>query len=97
MSSARCVTPCLPSSGCLPWIWEWCQVGLHLLAQVLERRRQRQTLAEVLLRLVGRKARADGGDLEQDSARLPEIDRAEVEAVDHGRRVAATLDDPVSP
>ena len=51
--SARCATGSLSSSGCLPRIVEWRQVGLDLGAQVLKCRRQRQALAEVLLRLVG--------------------------------------------
>src|SRR5258708_11088091 len=37
--------------------------------------RQRKALAQVLFRLVRRESGALGGDLEQDAARLPEIDR----------------------
>ena len=40
-------------------------------------------------RLVGREARPERRDLEQDAAGLAEVDRAEVEAVDHGRGVDA--------
>src|SRR5947207_8582489 len=54
---------------------------------MLVARRQRQPLAERLERLVDREAGADRGDLEENAARLPEVDRAEVEAVDHRRRV----------
>src|SRR5262249_14888486 len=53
---------------------------------MLEVRRQRQALAEVLERLVRREPGADGGDLEQDAARLAEGDRAGGKAGDHGRR-----------
>src|SRR5262245_29404875 len=70
---------------------------LDLLAQVLEVRRQRQALAQSLERLVGREPGADGRDLEQDAARLAEVDRLEVEAVDDGRRRAACVDHPLSP
>ena len=42
---------------------------------------------------VGREARASGCELEQDAARLPEVDRPEPEAVDHRRRLGAGLED----
>src|SRR5438445_11360911 len=51
----------------------------------------------MLLRLVGREAGPDGGDLEQHAARLPEVDRAEVEAVDHRSGIAAARDDLLAP
>ena len=44
--------------------------ALELLAQRLQRRRQRQALAEMALVLVDREARADRRDLEQHAARL---------------------------
>src|SRR2546423_12347165 len=59
--------------------------------------RERQLLAEVLERLVDGEARAEGRDLEQAAARLPEVDRAEVEAVDDRRRVRAALRDALLP
>ena len=65
------------------------QPRLDLRAQVLEVRRQRQLLAERLERLVGGEAGAERRDLEQDAARLAEVDRAEAEAVDHRRRPPA--------
>ena len=73
------------------------QHRLDLLAQVLERRRQREPLAEVLRILVRREARAERRDLEEHAARLAEVDRAEVEAVDHGRRLRAGRGDPLAP
>ena len=49
--------------------------------------RQRQTFAELRGVLVGGKAGAIGGDLEEDTTRFPEVERPEVVAVDHrGRR-----------
>src|SRR5918911_1151675 len=62
------------------------QHRLELLAQVLERGRQREPLAEVLERLVGGEAGADGRDLEQDAARLAKVDRAGGEPLDDRRR-----------
>src|SRR5262249_7255497 len=56
-----------------------------------------QALAEMLERLVRREAGADGGDLEEDAARLAEVDRLEVETVDDGRGACARLEDPVAP
>ena len=47
-----------------------------------EERRQRQFFAQRFHRLVGRKARTVGGDLEQDAVGLAEIEAAEIEAVD---------------
>ena len=43
----------------------------------------------MLQRLVGREAGPDRGDLEEHAARLPEVDRLEVEAVDHRGRMRA--------
>src|SRR5258708_7372639 len=48
----------------------------------LEKRRQREFLAERVHRLVAGKARAVGCDLEQDAVRLAEIEAAEIEPVD---------------
>ncbi len=56
-------------------------------AQVLECGREDELLAEVLGILVEREARAERRDLEEDAARLAEVDRAEPEAVDDRRRV----------
>ena len=52
--------------------------------EVLERRGQRQALAQMLQRLVRRESRPDRRQLEEDAARLAEVDGAEVEAVDDG-------------
>src|SRR5205823_8515466 len=87
----------LADSACLPRISERDQVCLDLGAQVLEGRWKGQPFAEVLLGLVGREAWADRRDLEQDTARLPEVDRPEVEAVDHARRIAAPFDHAFAP
>src|SRR5207244_6805182 len=65
--------------------------------QVLEVRRKREPLAEVLRRLVGREAGTEGCDLEEHAARLAEVDRAEVEAVDDGRRRRAGVERPLPP
>src|SRR5213593_1132550 len=51
----------------------------------------------MLKRLVDREARAEGRDLEQDAARLAEVDRLEVEAVDDRRRPRAGLLDGCTP
>src|SRR5205814_7255548 len=52
---------------------------------------------EVLERLVDVEAGADRRDLEEDAARLAEVDRAEVEAVDDRRGGAAGLEDALLP
>src|ERR1700760_5001684 len=65
---------------------QWLEHALQALAQRLEARRQREALAEVRRVLVDGEARTDRRDLEQHAARLAEVDRAEVEAVDDGRR-----------
>src|SRR5215210_7438283 len=64
---------------------------------MLEVRRQREALAEVLERLVGREPGADRRDLEEDAARLAEVDRLEVEAVDDGRRRASAFEHALAP
>src|SRR5205823_7279414 len=51
------------------------QDRLDLRTQVLEGRRQREALAKVLEWLIGRESRPDRRDLEEDAARLAEIDR----------------------
>ena len=73
------------------------QSRLDLLAQVLEVGWERKPLAEVLGILVGREAGPERGELEQDAVRLAEVDRLEVEAVDHGRRPVSGLGDPLLP
>src|SRR6188472_1314222 len=70
----------------LPRVGERRQDAGELLAQVLEVRRKREPLAERLPRLVGREARPERRDLEEHAARLAEVDRLEVEAVDDRRR-----------
>src|SRR5262249_20686969 len=73
------------------------QDRLDLEAQMLERGRQRETLAEVLERLVGREPGADRRDLEEDAARLAKVDRLEVEAVDDRRHGGAGRRDAFAP
>src|SRR5690348_13908414 len=51
----------------------------------------------MLERLVRGEAGADRGDLEEDAARLAEVDRPEVEAVDHRRRLPARREHPLAP
>src|SRR5918998_4434362 len=70
---------------------------LELLAERLEARRQREPLAEVGRVLVGVEARPHRGQLEQHAARLAEVDRAEVEAVDHLGRAGAGARDALAP
>src|SRR3972149_9677120 len=48
-------------------------------------------------RLIGGEARPDRCDPEQDAARLTKVDRAEVEAVDNRRRMAAALNHALAP
>src|SRR5690348_10347679 len=55
----------------------------------LEPRRKAQRRAELLRRLVHSETGAVGGDLEQHAARLAEVDRLEVPAVNDRRDVAA--------
>src|SRR5438105_5134597 len=85
-----------PGPG-LAWVRERGEHRLEALAQVLESGREREALAEMLGRFVGREAGAECGDLEEDAARLAEVDRAEVEAVDDGRRRRARLQRPRPP
>src|SRR5205823_5553390 len=59
--------------------------------------RERELLAERLERLVGREPGPDRRDLEEHAARLAEVDRLEVEAVDHRRRPCPGLGDPPLP
>src|SRR5439155_15972521 len=73
------------------------QHGLELTAEVLVVGRERERLAQVLERLVGGEARADRGDLEENAARLAEVDRAEVVAVDYGRRLRPRGGDALVP
>src|SRR6266576_4272543 len=73
------------------------QDRLDLFAQVLEGRRQRELLAELLERLVDSEPGAERRDLEQHAARLAEVNRLEVEAVDHRRRLAAGCDHALAP
>src|SRR5207247_5998837 len=54
-------------------------------------------LAQLLERLVHVEPGANRGDREQDAARLAEVDRAEVEAVDHRRRMGSGLRDALLP
>src|SRR5258708_32991453 len=80
-----------------PQVWQRCEVRLGERAKVLEIGRQRQLLAEGLLRFVGGESGALGGDLEEDATRLAEADRAEVGEIDHTRRAAADRDDAGGP
>src|SRR5207248_6473980 len=84
-------SPALPRAG------QRCEHGPELLAQVLECGREDERLAQVRRVLVGREARAERRDLEQDAARLAEVDRAEPEAVDDRRRPPACLLDARAP
>src|SRR5205823_12564445 len=71
--------------------------AVEAVAQVLELRRQAEVVAELLARLVGGESGAVRGELEQHAARNPEVDRAEVEAVDHRGRLEAGRDDVLTP
>src|SRR3954451_23082945 len=66
-------------------------------AEVLVVGRQRQVFAKRLERLVGHEAGPERRDLEQDPARLAEVDRLETEPVDDRRRARAGLGDPLTP
>ena len=59
---------------------------LDLCPARLQKRRQRQMLAELVHRFICRKARTVRRDLEQDAVRLSEVERAEVEPLDFARR-----------
>src|SRR3954453_4069360 len=76
---------------------ERCEDLLDLRAVLLVVRRERERLTERLERLVGGEAGADRRDLEQHAARLAEVDRLEVEAVDHRRRLPTALDHLLPP
>ena len=58
---------------------------------------QHQGLAEALGRLVDGEPGAQRGDLEQHAARLAEVDRAEVLAVDDLRGLHALVDHALTP
>src|SRR5207244_4470024 len=74
------------------------QDALEFVAHVLEVRRQAEPLAERFDRLVGGEAgAAERSDLEQDTARLAEVDRLEVEPVDDRRRLPAGGDHALAP
>src|SRR5205807_674458 len=73
------------------------QDTLELRAHVLELRRERKRLAEMLERLIGGEAGAERCDLEQHTARLSEVDGAEIEAVDDRGWAPPALDHPLSP
>ncbi len=73
------------------------QTSLYLLTAALEERREREPLSEVGGVLVGGEAGAVGGDLEQYSARLPEVVGAEVEAVYLERNPEPRAPHPLSP
>ncbi len=64
---------------------------------MLEGRREDERLAQVLGILVHGKTRTEGRDLEEDAARLAEVDRAEPEAVDDWSRSEAGRCDALAP
>src|ERR671936_2190586 len=64
---------------------------------MLEVRRQRQPLAQCLERLVGGEPGTQRRDLEEHAARLAEVDRAEIEAVDDGSRPRTRALDALAP
>src|SRR4029077_11008984 len=73
------------------------QVELQVLAPPLVLRRQLQRSAERFGGLVYGEAWLVGGDLEEDPARLAEINRPEVFALDHRRHVASGFDQHLTP
>src|SRR3990172_3268841 len=73
------------------------QLGLNLLAIWLQEGREGELLAQVLNVLIGGKTRSISGNLEQDTARLAEIDRLEVVAVDDIGHLQACLGNPLPP
>src|SRR5262249_20073626 len=77
-------TPCRASARLGPGsrVGQRRQDRLDLGAEVLEGRRQDERLSEVLRVLVEREPGAEGGELEENTARLAEVDRAEPETVD---------------
>src|SRR5204862_684598 len=64
---------------------------LELRAQMLVLRRELQRLAERLARLVDGEADVAARQLEEHAARLAEVDRVEVRAVDDRRRAGAAV------
>ena len=73
------------------------QSGFDLRTSRLKEGRQREAFAEGGHRLIGRKAGAVGGDLEQDAVGLPEIQAAEIKAVDLAGVADAELVQPLGP
>ena len=63
----------------------------------LQERRQGQRLAQRRQRLIGREARPVGRQLEQDAVADAEVERLEVEAVDHARRAQPGAGQVVQP
>src|SRR5689334_2311901 len=74
LSAAR-ATPAVYSSV------DWCEVRLDLRSPWLQERRQRDLLTQSFGVFVHREAGSIGGDLEQDAARLAEIEAAEPVAI----------------
>ena len=72
------------------------QYRLDLGAMRLVLWRQHQALAEVLDGLIDREAGRIRRQLEEHAARLPEVDRVEVVAIDHRRRMQPTLGDALA-
>src|SRR5579883_3384012 len=68
------------------------QGSFEFRAQVLELRRKREPLTQMLRRLIGREPGADRRNLKEDPAWLAEVDRAKVKAVDDRGRMAAALE-----
>src|SRR3954469_3848079 len=73
------------------------ELALERVALRLEPRRQREALAERLLRLVDEEAGRVGRDLDQHAVGHAEVDRAEVLAVLDGRRAQAELGEVLEP
>src|SRR5436190_5439566 len=97
-SSPASKTPNRSGRGHLARIRDRTDLRLDLGPQVLDERRQRELLAQVLDGLVDREARPTKScDLEEDAAGLAVVHGAEVEAVDHGRGVHAGREDAVAP
>src|SRR3989442_1614658 len=78
-------------------IGEGSQDPLQFPPAMLKFRRERERLAQAGERLVRGETRSDGRDLEQDSPRLPEVDRPEIEAVDDRGRASPALNHPLTP
>src|SRR5579859_222113 len=73
------------------------EVALNLGAVRLQEWRERQALAEVLRVFVGSEAGALGRDLKEHATWLAEVDRAEVEAVNHRRHMETAFGQPLAP